>query len=202
MGRAHALSGRNRQDAVFVRDTSFALADGCGSCEQSEVGAMLAVRCCSLLAERLVSDGVPLTSSEFLEQLQKLLLAELEKRVLDLGRDLGLFSLLGACVTEEWTLLYGLGDGAFACNGTVTEIGPFENDAPPYLAYGAPLQLAPLVLLPTTQVHSFALASDGAVDMLRTGVGDCFDHADRLRRKLFLSKPSDDASLIVCARLS
>jgi hypothetical protein len=78
-----------------------------------------------------------------------------------LGHDLAttvqqhlLFTLLGAIVTPQDTVMFGLGDGVYALNGEITQVlGPYAHNAPPYLAYhllpATELGFAP----PPLQVH-------------------------------------------------
>ncbi len=186
-----------------------ALADGCGSAPHSEVGAQLGVRVCTAVVERLVTEGVSLASAEFLERCQGLILAELERRVFDLDAralaDFGLFTLLCACVSRDTVLLFGLGDGVVACNDRVSALGPFSDDAPPYLAYarlGAAVQLAPLCIADPRELSHFALGTDGALPFMEAWpqvleAPRLFTHPDDLRRRLWRSRPADDATLLV-----
>jgi hypothetical protein len=79
--------------------------------------------------------------------------------------------VVGTVVTPEHTLVFSAGDGVWALNGHVHALGPFPGNAPPYLAYGLlPDSLVPFVrqaLVPTSEVDSLMLGTDGVGDLAR-----------------------------------
>ena len=216
-GREHARAGRNNQDAFFTRTSprglAAAVADGCGSGRQSELGAQLGARRAVEGALALLEEGVSPGSPGFLARLEADLLCFLG----GLARELGpsavgealLFTLVGAVLTPDEVLVFCAGDGLWALNGEVHPIGPFPGNAPPYLAYGlfkpGTGSLCSLALRPTAEVHSLVLGTDGAAD-LGGLAGACvpdseepvgplsrlwtedryFTHPDALRRRLSL----------------
>ena len=177
LGREHARAGRNNQDAFWARASEHGLAavvtDGCGSGAQSELGAQLGARRVVEGALSLLGRQVPVESPEFLQQLGADVLCFLQAISGELGeRAIGealLFTVVGAVVTPEHTLVFSAGDGLWALNGDVHRLGPFPNNAPPYLAYGllkpGAVSLKANTLRPTAEVDSLLLGTDGVSDL-------------------------------------
>lgn len=177
VGREHARSGRNNQDALCLHASGEALAavvaDGCGSGAHSEVGAQLGARCVAQSVLSVLGRGLPLEAPEFLPTVRTEVLGFLASLTGRLGEALLgehlLFTIVGAVVTPAQTLVFSAGDGVWALNGEVQVLGPFANNAPPYLAYGllspeaVPLERQGLV--PTEEVGSLLLGTDGAADL-------------------------------------
>jgi Protein phosphatase 2C len=177
IGREHARAGRNNQDAFWARASEHGLAavvaDGCGSGAQSELGACLGARRVVEGALALLGLQVPVDSPEFLQRLGADVLCFLQAVSGELGeRAIGealLFTVVGAVVTPEHTLVFSAGDGVWALNGEVHRLGPFPGNAPPYLAYGllepGAGSLRTNTLRPTAEVDSLLLGTDGAADL-------------------------------------
>lgn len=177
IGREHARAGRNNQDAFWARASEHGLAavvaDGCGSGAQSELGACLGARRVVEGALALLGLQVPVDSPEFLQRLGADVLCFLQAVSGELGeRAIGealLFTVVGAVVTPEHTLVFSAGDGVWALNGEVHRLGPFPGNAPPYLAYGllkrGAVSLMTNTLRPTAEVDSLLLGTDGAADL-------------------------------------
>ncbi|HYO74772.1 MAG TPA: protein phosphatase 2C domain-containing protein [Archangium sp.] len=176
-GREHARAGRNNQDSFWARASEHGLAvavtDGCGSGAQSELGAQLGARRVVEGALALLSKQVPVESPGFLQRLGADVLCFLQALSGELGeRAIGealLFTVVGAVVTPEHTLVFSAGDGLWALNGEVQRLGPFANNAPPYLAYGllkpGAVSLKANTLRPTAEVDSLLLGTDGVADL-------------------------------------
>lgn len=125
-------------------------------------------------------------------------MAHLELLVADAGddrsamvRDHFLFTLLVGVVGPEQTGVYAIGDGVVCINGERRELGPFENDGPPYLGYellDRPPPTQTVVEMPTRELRSLVLATDGAsvLDNLADLPEDhrLFRNPDALRRRL------------------
>ncbi|MFY0527709.1 protein phosphatase 2C domain-containing protein [Archangium gephyra] len=208
LGREHARAGRNNQDAFWARASEHGLAavvtDGCGSGAQSELGAQLGARRVVEGALSLLGRQVPVESPGFLQQLGADVLCFLQALSGELGeRAIGealLFTVVGAVVTPEHTLVFSAGDGLWALNGDVHRLGPFPNNAPPYLAYGllkpGAVSLKANCLRPTAEVDSLLLGTDGVSDLAGLAeVGPLsqfwreeryFSNPDALRRRLSL----------------
>ncbi len=241
-GAAHARRGRNNQDGLAVRagcDSLCAVVcDGCGSGRATEVGALLAAQ---LLAARLgeldppardasreaLGAAIDQAAAALLDDLGRLLARLPGERPL-LVEDHFLFTIVGAWLTPVRACLFALGDGVWGLNGACHALGPFPDNAPPYLGYrllrsGAEpaLRLELLAELPTTEVASLVLASDGALPLLDgAGGGEeltawcadprLFANPDALRRRLWqLGRPrpgappllDDDTTLVLIRRL-
>ncbi len=182
VGQEHRQTGRNNQDAWAVSQTDAAtiavVCDGCGSGRFSEVGAKLGAR----LIVQAIQQAADLSNPEILLQsVQVQVLTELQNLIKAMGgdwvqtiQDYFLFTVVGVLITPMETLTFAMGDGEIALNGAVTTLGPFPNNAPPYLAYGL-LDTAPSPVwqvchhVPTEQVQSVLIGTDGVVDLLELG---------------------------------
>ncbi len=227
IGRHHALSGRNRQDAFAVSRTpgglAVVVADGCSAGDRSEVGAELGVRLLSGALSRRV--GLALdpqvlareAGDEVVAGLAAVLdrLAPGETRARMVG-DLCLFTMLAIVVDLDRTIVLGLGDGWFSVDGRATELGPFPGNRPPYLGYallGDAPGLSVLAECSTDRLEHLAVGTDGSLPLLETGDAAwlweddrVFSNPDGLRRRLALrNRPpaprfSDDATVAVVRR--
>ncbi len=176
---------KNNQDAfrVQVKDDRFVavVADGCGSGSYSELGSRLGAH----LATDALSK-VDWTANE--SGLQVSLAFVRSEIVASLGRLVGefgvesrshfviehfLFTIMALVVTPEKTFVLGIGDGVYAVNGEVKQIGPFPGNEPPYLVYGGLVKssVAPELCefaihrtLPTAELQSVCIGTDGAGD--------------------------------------
>jgi len=190
VGREHLRVGKNNQDAYCWSVTeAIAVAvvcDGCGSGVHSEVGAKLGARMTVEAIQNVLSNDLDLDKETTWQIIQQALLTQLQQVVEQLGGDRAqavqdylLFTIVGAVMTSTLTTVFALGDGVIVINDQVIALGPFANNAPPYLAYrllteeiAAPLQLAPLQLkvlqvLPTEHLQSLCLGSDGVSDLIQ-----------------------------------
>jgi hypothetical protein len=179
IGREHARAGRNNQDAfsLLARGEVLAavVADGCGSGMHSEVGAQLGARCVAQSVLAVLGEGTSVESTGFLEAVR----ARVLKFLASLNDQLGctlvgehlLFTVVGAVITPSRTLVFSAGDGLWALNGAVHSLGPFPNNAPPYLAYGllpqGAVALEQQALVPTDDVMALMLGTDGAADLAK-----------------------------------
>lgn len=223
-GMRHIAAGRNNQDALRVVETTSAtvavVCDGCGSAARSEVGAWLGAELiASAVARRC--EGRRSFETSILEQVQHELLDALRMMGARFGGDAVravsegfLFTVIGAVVLADETVVFAAGDGMFAVNGEVVVIGPFAGNAPPYLGLSLiekrPLPengLKILRRLPTAEVGSLVVGSDGVGDLVDGDriVSDLpvfadfwdddafFSNPDALRRRLAkLNQPRRD----------
>jgi len=189
-GRLHSqsLNRRNNQDAFSFQmtDRSFAgiVCDGCGSSPHSEIGAKLASKLLTTSIQRqLQTLGNPLdmtTVSTILETSQQELLTAIRRLAQDMGGSFSeaiteyfLFSTIGFLGTQDTVAIFSLGDGVFFVNDEKTEIGPFPNNAPPYLAYSlVSSSLTPNFLkfqieriMPTSSLQNLLVGTDGTSDL-------------------------------------
>ena len=218
-GRAHAVAGRGNQDAAVVhragRGLVAVVADGCGSAERSEVGAWIGAH--TLAAELGCASGFDLEERGFWEGAQRRTLALLRRTAAAMGGDLSevvarffLFTVVGVVIADDRAAVFSLGDGLWAVNGEVSQIGPFPGNAPPYLGHAlleerleAKRRLAVHRTMRVEEVESILVATDGATEWAEVanrplpGTGEIvgplaqlweedrfFDHPDALRRKL------------------
>lgn len=251
-GRDHLRAGRSCQDAFALwRGAGWlvaVVADGCGSSPWSELGARLGAR---LLAHELgrrlepagggpgegAAGSAPDLGPALLEEARGAVLARLEGLVDALGatrveavRDHLLFTLVGAAVGPAVARTFSLGDGLLAVDGVARELGPFEGNQPPYLAYAllpaAAHGLAEEALrfrldppLDARALGSLLLATDGALELHRREAAGAlsrlwrddrfFHNPDALRRHLWLAARdsaagpgllADDTTVVVLRR--
>lgn len=199
-GARHLRGARNGQDAAasLVGD-GFALVvvcDGCSSGGSSEVGARLGSRLfAGALGARLSRGERPSAEAtwngargdvvralaELLERLPGDRSAAIE--------ELFLFTLVAAAATRDEAAVWALGDGAYSFGETTRVLGPFADNAPPYLAYdllGEP-QEAAFEVAPAGWA-SIVVGTDGACELddglARFAAAKYVAHPDALRREL------------------
>ena len=246
IGRNHVFAGKNNQDAYrIVANEKFIIVvvcDGCGSGKHSEVGAKLGARLVTNAIADLLNQSpdqdLEIAKPEFWDSVKINLLQKLKDFVvisngdLEFVNDYLLFTILGFVITSSETVTFSMGDGAIAINGKFTEIPPYADNAPPYLAYGLhkpeAINFEIRDRLPTSELESLLIATDGISDLVK--VEDInqfweevrfFKNPDAIRRKLAMlnreeAKPdwnkrelikrsgvlSDDTSLVVIRRIT
>lgn len=249
IGRNHLLVGKNNQDAyrVMLREQFIVaiVCDGCSAGMHSEVGAKIGVRMISEEVADLLDGGSAISLPEFWEQLKHNLFQKLKDFVaisngdadlsksttMEFVNDYLLFTSVVALITSSETVTFSIGDGAIAINGKFAEIPPYADNAPPYLAYGLynpeAINFEIRDRLPTSELESLLIATDGIIDLAVVEPVEQFWQEDRyfknpdaIRRKLAMLnreevKPdwhkreltkrsgvlSDDTSLVVIRRL-
>ncbi|MBW4521841.1 MAG: protein phosphatase 2C domain-containing protein [Scytolyngbya sp. HA4215-MV1] len=188
-GREHLRVGKNNQDACAVKFLDQAVVavvcDGCGSAAHSEVGAKLGSQMTiAVIGQMLEKNAGKCGNPGFWQQVQEALLQRLDQLIVAWGddrpqaiRDYWLFTIVGTVITSSITTVFALGDGTIVLNGQVLPLPTFANNAPPYLAYGLmepqQVSLAPIQLqfqihacLPTQEVQSMVIGSDGVQDLI------------------------------------
>ena len=221
IGARHQQAGRNGQDAAatFVRQgvAVAVVCDGCSSGASSEVGARLGAR---WFAERLghaLVNGAEVEDRATWEAARRDVAARM-RSVAQLGElahateescaiaveravdgdavhELLLFTIVAAAITPDGAAVWALGDGAYGCNGAIRVLGPFAENAPPYLAYdllGDPREAHFEVL---GDAHRIVIATDGAADLdydLAIFGGVATTNPDALRRRLALLSRGED----------
>jgi hypothetical protein len=226
VGTDHLRTGRNGHDAfasLLADDLAIALVcDGCGSGAHSEVGAKIGAR---ILVRELaagVRRGLDLSpdsplwtgaAGDTIAQL-KALASTLGGSPVDTVETFLLFTVVGLLITPRETAVFFLGDGVIVINGTGIVLGPFPDNAPPYLSYalldGTTPRLNVNQLLSTNAIESLVVATDGAtgiVDRLPAMLDDlAFRNPDVIRRRLFLltrDEPGllhDDTTIVAIRR--
>lgn len=200
-GRSHVIAGKNCHDAWYVyhggRFLITLVADGCGSGAHSEVGAKLGVQILgNALSERFddgtgkimrVNGMIYQEDMDFvLGSIQKDVLKILDSVACQMGtgstarsiasivNDFFLFTIVGAIILPGVSIFFSLGDGTMIVNGEKISLGPFEENAPPYLAYGSgyvkttlketnpdALNFVVNKILPTKDLEHFLIGTDG-----------------------------------------
>jgi len=226
LGSNHKWDEKNNQDAFHcLIDDKYTIAvvcDGCSEGKHSEIGArigsmIVANNIRQALDEsyiyNLALSGARITA---LQDLKAVIRTMSTEHTSQLVNDYFLFTVVGVIISEHTTMVFSLGDGAYALNGKITRLGPFPNNAPPYLAYGglveSSIQDEQLVrfqvyeLLETRQVESIMIGTDGIIDFINAEnqnipgktdkVGPLsqfwtenkyFTNKDMVRRKLYLT---------------
>lgn len=193
-GRHHRTTGRNNQDALcWMRAGSNVVAvvcDGCGSGEHSEIGAQIGARLVTQALMHILDecdaneDDVSQNVADILEKAR----GEVLDRILEVAQAMGenltqtlceyfLFTIVGVFITQSQAVSFSLGDGLMFINGEKISLGPFPNNAPPYLAYGlmttslaqdcpTTLQFQINRVLPVEELQSFLIGTDGVQDLM------------------------------------
>lgn len=187
-GRDHRLALKNSHDAVYVVQDLDVLAavvcDGCGSSPHSEVGAKIGAR---LVVQQLlrwyhrephsfyggaVSDGLRKVRRSVLAQIQ-VLADSMGGSYSQAVSDHFLFTVVGILVTGTDTIIFSAGDGVYQVNGQPGVILDAGN-VPDYMAYGIvdssqePQPFQVCAHIPTTELESVVLGTDGAAPFIRT----------------------------------
>lgn len=161
--------------------------DGCGSGKHSEVGANLASQ---IITEVLKKEVSLLSKDKGLENLnwqriKQLIIAPLSVIANAMGGSLSkvindyfLFTIVGTIITKSEVLIFSFGDGVYILNEEVKELGPFLNNAPPYLMYN--LVGSSLVengstlldfqcekLISRDELESLIIGTDGVMDFIQ-----------------------------------
>lgn len=180
-GAEHQRRGMNCQDGLRVNRSGGSIVavvcDGCGSTPHSEVGAKLAAQMIGAHLMTLLSQSWE-NEDIMLEALRQDVLAELRIAANWMGTPLTriigeylLFTVVGVYVTAAKCGIFSIGDGVYAVNGTVRQLGPFPGNQPPYLAYGllenneSPRFILQELLNPA-EVNSLFVGTDGVGDLL------------------------------------
>lgn len=155
-GTDHTMPGQpkwvNNHDSFIIQPSDHCVVaivcDGCGTGKHSEVGAKLGS---ILLARAIVSQAERILSSRpladlgadvFWERITRMVVGQLTGTICAMGdsltdivREHFLFTVVGTLITDSAVLVFSLGDGMYAINGKMYDLGPFPNNEPPYLMY-------------------------------------------------------------------
>ena len=196
-GSEHVKSGKNNQDAFYWAVSENAIVavvtDGCSDTPHSEVGAKIGAKIVAdaVLMEAQSYNNIPTgllpdpdRPDPFWHNVYVKVLSELSKISNATGienqtiADYFLFTVVGALIRPETSSIFSIGDGVAFLNGAYGKIGPYPNNAPPYLGYAllwkTPGQIKPEwlrftthSLLDTASVNSILIGSDGSEDLIR-----------------------------------
>lgn len=189
-GRDHTQVGKNNQDAFcFAAHEDVmtgVVCDGCSTGKHSEVGAKLIAR---LIVRQIILNkdkfqGDDDSVARLMQRIKNSALMYIQLLADGMGmsfsqaiNDYFLFTLVGTIIFPNRSMIFSLGDGVFANNGEVTEVGPFPGNAPPYLAYNlvdtdlsreSPdlLDFKVHVVQETSLTESILIGSDGICDLI------------------------------------
>jgi hypothetical protein len=192
-GRSHLRVGKNNQDAYYgvcLEDYSIAVVcDGCGSGNSSEVGAKIGAKLVVSAISKMLKDH-RLPSKEFWEEVRQYILGKLQNLALAMDSNgtlfktiihhYFLFTIVGVLITKTGVTIFSIGDGVIIINGKIKQLGPFAKNAPPYLAYSLLItqNIHPKIddsqwqfqiqnQLPTNQVKSILIGTDGVIDLIK-----------------------------------
>lgn len=193
-GRDHTTTQKNSHDAYHMVQTAglgiAVVCDGCGSGENSEVGAKLGARIVAAQIMRYFNND----PSAFrlgqidrgLMQVRRSVLSQIQLLADSMGPSYSqaigeyfLFTVLGAIVTHDHTFVFGAGDGVMVLNETLTTLAPSEGNSPEYLSYGL-VETEKKGLVPLLQV--FGDVATGKLESLligTDGVGDLAKAVDK-----------------------
>jgi hypothetical protein len=206
------VAGSGETAAVMV------VCDGCSSGASSEVGARLGANLFArAVAARLAAGASPcdpvmwaIARAEVVAQLRALAdqmlgadadpderLVGAADDLVDVVRDHFLFTVVAAAVRGDEAAVWAVGDGVYSFGDYTRELGPFADNAPPYLGYdllGDSRAVFFEVAPPECDV--IVIGTDGAgelVDGVSRFAGRRYvEHPDALRRELSLrAKPQE-----------
>lgn len=207
IGREHRRFNKNNQDAYsVVEDDNWIIATVCDGCSTavgkdgegysplSEVGSNLICRMFnSITAKRLLQFMLELETTDdeeklvaaFLEQLRIDCIEEiirissvLNSSYLSAINDFFLATVVSVIITRKVAFVASIGDGVIIINGEPYQIGPFKDNEPPYIAYGAVdperIRVAKELyrfkvakIMPIEELQTVLIGSDGVEDVVR-----------------------------------
>lgn len=233
-GSAHVHAGRNNQDAFAWATARTGLVaivcDGCSSAAHSEIGAGLIARLFARAGAQGLDEG--LAPREIVQRARHEVLAQCRVLAIAMSREGGgeagavgsfqntvashfLCTVVGVVADDATVTTFSIGDGLIVINGERHRLGPFPDNAPPYLGYdllGGASALDVHRTIPRTDVDSLVIGTDGANDLPSTFVRELGDDArvfrntDMVRRRLTVlsrgeTRLVDDTSLVVLRRV-
>lgn len=183
LGYEHRRIGKNNQDAYHIWHSDHLIiavvCDGCGSSPQSEVGAQIGVKLVTeviLQQYQTQADPTTLNWSQIHQNLLDrlaLIISTMGNHPIEMIQNYWLFTIVGAVIQPDSVTLFSAGDGVIIVNDQLIPLGPFPNNAPPYLAYSLCStdldQLFGFTLhqvIPRSQLRSLLLGTDGVQDLI------------------------------------
>lgn len=195
IGRDHARDGKNNQDSHYVfqdNDITIALVgDGCSSSEFSHIGSYIGLKIIGKTFRDQISEAryydtqlLNIEIPKILERVRFTALADMRDLIINVGGnfkktalDAFLFTVVGCVITKIYSIFFSIGDGIIVINGEIMELGPFENNAPPYLGYALldsekvkidPASFCFVInkIIETEKLESAILGCDGVKDFI------------------------------------
>jgi len=142
---------------------------------------MIAHRLAGVLSREAGRLATAEETGRVLEQVRREMLGSLRKLARGMSADpvdaiseCLLFTVVGCAITGEHAAFFSLGDGMIIINGRQKKIGPYPDNAPPYLAYAllpecrgqADLRFRLHAHLLTDELDTFLIGSDGVSDLI------------------------------------
>lgn len=186
VGKDHLRLNKNNHDAynIVEREDGSIVAvvcDGCGSGAHSEIGAKLAAfklpYFINLIADAKNLDKAEITGvvelNNYITDLAIKMIwqtGNIDNQLISVIKDYFLFTCVVAIITERWIAIGSIGDGVYALNGNIKQIGPYLNNAPPYSSYGiVPYAVDEKYRNPKFQVHEIMYIEDEDFQSLMIG---------------------------------
>lgn len=187
-GRSHRESNKNNQDSFYYLNENELIGivcDGCGSGKHSEVGSKIGASMIVNEIKRVMGKVNVGTKPEIiLKQVKDNVLAQLLVLANAMGdsirqviNDYFLFTVVGFFNYGDEIVFFILGDGVIIVNGEIMEIGPFENNEPPYLTYSlcetslknvkSALDFKIIKVIKMDDFKSALIGTDGVVDLIK-----------------------------------
>jgi hypothetical protein len=193
-GRDHLISGKNNQDSYVVRQGNgiyvAIVTDGCGSMSGSEIGARLIAQWTAdylftylteekeygfMLPVKDVLDTILVDTKSFVIAAIDSACGYFPEKTFEYVTENFLCTIVGMFVYCGEVCFFSIGDGIIIINGEVIEIGPFPNNAPPYIAYNLlPSSIDPALLdfavhriIPLEELDNFLIGCDGVGDLIK-----------------------------------
>jgi hypothetical protein len=199
VGKEHRRLNKNNQDAYeIVEDDDLVIAtvcDGCSDALASEVGANLICRIFNARVRAELQNimfvpsgdeiGLRYVVGGFLERIRQECIGDilnisglLNANYLVGIKDFFLATIVSVIITREVAIVCCIGDGVIIINGEPYAIGPFPDNEPPYIAYGAvdPARIRVakelyrfnvVKIMPVGELQSVLIGSDGVEDIIR-----------------------------------
>lgn len=173
---------RNQDSYHWVMRDGLAIVvvtDGCSGYPdfdlKSEVGAIIGDELVTAVVQEIYeSSEFDISQQEFWNEVSAEILFRLTTIAMLMGRDIDevlhkyfLFTIVVGVVTDTVSVFASIGDGYWGVNGEVFEIAPLNAQTPGYLADGDPVFFTIQMVLPTAQLQTFFLGSDGLTDFIK-----------------------------------
>jgi len=188
-GRSHRETSKNNQDSFYYLNENELIGivcDGCGSGKQSEVGSKIGASIVANEIKRVMGKANKEAGPEILLKqvkgnvsAQLLILANsMGDNIRQVINDYFLFTIVGFFNHGDEIVFFILGDGVIIVNGEIMEIGSFENNEPPYLAYSlcdtslknekSALDFKIIKVIKADDFKSALIGTDGVMDLINS----------------------------------
>jgi hypothetical protein len=194
LGRDHAHSRKNNQDAhqIITYDWMMVgvICDGCGdpTSPHSELGAQLGSRWIATEVASNIGKNLGFARVTTLDKTKELANQMIgwnypghlddRPKFHQIIRDYFLYTCVGYAISPYSATFFALGDGVIYVNGEKFSLGPFPDNAPPYLSYAlldssllttdpGSLQFQVVCEIPTEELDSWLIGCDGVEHLIR-----------------------------------